>query len=181
MTVLPTFTTGQVFTSAAANNMANSGMVYITKKTFTTTSTLDCTGVFSSEYDNYAAIVALSPTPGGSIVQGTMLSGSTPNTANYDSFESGNIWAGSADTTPSPSTAYWFALRSATYIYAKMEIFNPYVYNVYTTFQSEGVDDTQSWQARGVHRSVPSYDGIRFYNASGNMSGSITFFGYRKA
>jgi hypothetical protein len=161
--------------------LTNSGLVYVATKTFTTTSTLDCTGVFSSTYDNYCAIVYLSPTPGGSIVQTTMLSGSTPSTSGYDSFESGNVWAGTADTTASPSGAYWFGLRSATYIQAKMEIFNPYVYNVYTSFQSEGIDDTQSWQARGVHRSVPSYDGIRFYNASGNMTGTITFYGYRKA
>jgi hypothetical protein len=109
-----------------------------------------------------------------------MLSGTTSNAADYVSYESGNIWAGSADVTASPSTAYWFGLRSATYIYATMTILNPYLYNTYTVFSSEGIDDTQSWQARGVHKSVPSYDGIQFYNASGNMSGTITFYGYRK-
>ena len=179
---IKTFTTGEVLTASDTNTyLANSGLVYIATKTFTTTATLNCTGVFSSTYDNYCAFVYLSPTPGGSIVQTTLLSGTTPLTTGYDSYESGNVWTGASDSTASPSTAYWFGLRSASYIQAKMEIMNPYVYNVYTSFQSEGVDDTQSWQARGVNRSVPSYDGIRFYNASGNMSGTVTFYGYRKA
>jgi hypothetical protein len=176
-----TFST-EVLTSADTNTyLANSGLVYVATKTFSAQATWDCTSVFSSTYDNYFVTFAMSPTPGGSIVQTTMLSGSTPATTNYYSYESGNIWAGAADVTASPSTAYWFGLRSATYIYATMKILNPYVYNVYTTFQSEGIDDTQSWQARGVHKSVPSYDGIRFYNASGNMTGTATFYGYRKA
>ena len=160
--------------------VGNSGLVYITTKTFSATSTLTCSNVFSSTYDNYFAIVALSPCPAGSIVRTTMLSGTTSNAADYVSYESGNTWAGGSDVTASPSTAYWFGLRSATYIYATMTILNPYLYNTYTTFSSEGIDDTQSWQSRGVHKSVPSYDGIQFYNASGNMSGTITFYGYRK-
>lgn len=179
---IKTFTTGEVLTAADTNTyLGNAGLVYITTKTFSATATLTCSSVFSSTYDNYVAVVALSPTPGGSIVRTTMLSGTTSNTSDYYSYESGNVWAGGADLTASPSTAYWFGLRSATYIYATMTILNPNLYNTYTIFSSEGIDDTQSWQARGVHKSVPSYDGIQFYNASGNMSGTITFYGYRKA
>ena len=156
------------------------GLEYITTKTFTTTATLDCTSVFSSTYDDYFAIVTLPSTPVGSIVQTTMLSSTTPAITNYYSYEAGNIWAGTADVTASPSLTYWFGLRSATYIVATMKILQPYSATNYTSFQSEGIDDTQSWQARGVHKTAASYDGIRFYNASGNMSGTITFYGYRK-
>jgi hypothetical protein len=179
MTISSTFVTGQVFTASDANNMANSGLVYITTKTFSATATLTCSSVFSSTYDNYVAVVALSPTPGGSIVQTTMLSSTTPATTNYYSYESGNTWAGAADLTANPSTAYWFGLRSANYIFATMSILQPYTAN-YTSFSSEGIDDTQSWQARGVHKTGSSFDGIQFYNASGNMSGTVTFYGYRK-
>ena len=175
-----TFTT-EVLTSADTNTyLANSGLVYVTTKTFSATATLTCSSVFTSTYDNYVAVVALSPTPGGSIVQTTMLSGTTPATTNYVSYEAGNIWAGSADVTASPSTAYWFGLRSANYIFATMSIWQPSTTN-YTSFSSEGIDDTQSWEARGVHKTATAYDGIQFYNASGNMSGTITFYGYRKA
>jgi hypothetical protein len=178
---IKTFTTGEVLTAANTNTyLANSGLVYVTTKTFSATGTLDCTGVFTSAFDNYKAIFVLTPTPGGSIVQTTMLSGSTPATTNYYSYEAGNSWAGTADVTASPSTAYWFGLRSAGYIFATMDILQPSTTN-FTSFSSEGVDGSQSWQARGVHETATAYDGIRFYNASGNMTGTITFYGYRKA
>jgi hypothetical protein len=155
------------------------GLELIATKTFSAVDTLDCTSVFSSTYDDYFAIVSLTPTPAGSIVRTTMLSGSTPAATNYYSYEAGNIWAGTADVTASPSTAYWFGLRSASYIFATMKILQPSTTN-YTSFSSEGVDGSQSWQARGVHETATAYDGIRFYNASGNMSGTIRFYGYRK-
>ena len=178
---IKTFTTGEVLTAADTNTyLANSGLVYVATKTFSAQATWDCTSVFSSTYDNYFVTFAMSPTPGGSIVQTTMLSGSTPATTNYYSYESGNIWAGTADSTANPSTSYWFGLRSATYIFATMNILQPSTAN-YTSFSSEGIDDTQSWQARGVHKTASSFDGIRFYNASGNMTGTATFYGYRKA
>lgn len=175
------FLPGQILTAADTNTyLANSGLVYIGSLTMAGASSGSFTNCFSSTYDNYFVTFAMSPTPGGSIVQTTLLSGGTPATTNYYSYESGNTWAGTADVTANPSTSYWFGLRSANYIFATMNIFQPYTAN-YTSFSSEGIDDTQSWQARGVHKTASSFDGIRFYDASGNMTGIATCYGYRKA
>ena len=157
------------------------GLEYITTKTFSSTATLTCSNVFSSTYDNYLAIVALSPTPSGYIVDTQMLSSTTPATTNYFSYESGNVWAGTADVTGRSGTSSWFSLRSYDYIYATMTLLNPYASNTFTSFSSEGIDATQSWQARGVHKTGSSYDGIQFSVAAGTMTGTIVFYGYRKS
>ena len=178
---IKTFTTGEVLTAANTNTyLANSGLVYIATKTFAATSTLTCSSVFSSTYDNYVAVVALSPTPSGYIVNAQMLSGATPATTNYFYYEAGNTWAGVADVTGSSGGSSWFGLRSFNYIFATMSIRQPFTTN-YTSFSSEGIDDTQSWQSRGVHKTASSYDGIQFTVGGGTMTGTITFYGFRKA
>jgi hypothetical protein len=110
-----------------------------------------------------------------------MLSGTTPNVAaSYQFYEAGNTWAGVADVTGSAGTTYWFGLRSNAFFMGTMDIQSPNMAQ-FTTFQSEGVDSTQSWQARGVHQVNTAYDGIQFkHGGAGNISLIATCYGYRK-
>jgi hypothetical protein len=176
---IKTFTTGEVLTAADTNTyLANPGLVCLSKKTFSAQSTWDMTSIFNSTYDNYRIIFIMSPTPTPSIVQTQLLNGSTPSTTTYSSYEAGNYWAGGADLAPSVSTAYWFGLRSSGVIFATMDILQPSTTN-YTSYFSSGVDGDQSWQSRGIHATNTAYNGLRLYNASGNMTGSATIYGYR--
>lgn len=178
-----TFTTGEVLTAADTNTyLNNGGLVYITKKSFVSQATWDCTSVFSATYDNYFLIYESTSAPaGGAIVAGQLLNGSSPAAgANYAYYQSGNLWAGTVDNTAGGNTATsWFAIRSASFFFGCMNIYNPFLAQ-YTAFSGEGVDLNNSWQMRGIHALNTSYDGIRFSQA-GNMTGSVTFYGYRKA
>ena len=58
MTVLPAFTTGQVFTAAAANNMANSGLTYVKQQTIGNgVASVTVSDAFSATYDNYKIVI----------------------------------------------------------------------------------------------------------------------------
>ena len=182
---IKTFTTGEVLTAADTNTyLANSGLVYVKQQAFSGSATAQVTSCFSSTYDNYRLVFGCTSAPaGGAVVKVNMLSGTTPNatTNSYKYYEAGNSWAGTADVQGSGGNTYWFGIRSDSYFFGTMEIQNPFN-SVYTTFQSDGIDSAQSWQARGQQLLNNSYDGIQFVNEAGNMSGLTVFvYGYRKS
>lgn len=180
---IKTFTAGSVLTAADTNTyLANSGLVYITKKSFTT-GTWDCSSIFTDTYKDYLLIANCSTAPAGAqIVEARLMNGATPTTGgtDYKFYELGHTWGGTADATPGTGGAYWFGFRSTSYWMGTMTIQSPKV-AAFTVFQTGQIDSAQSVTSRGVHTAATAYDGIQFKVASGSMTGDITVYGYRQA
>ena len=177
-----TFTTGEVLTSADTNTyLANSGLVFVKQQAFTGSGTAEFTSCFNANYDNYRLVFVCTSSPAsGQIINGQMLLGTTPaTTAVYSYYEAGNTWAGAADVGGSGAGGAWFAMRSNAFFMGTFEIQSPFLAQ-YSTFQSEGVDSTQSWESRGYHAANTSYDGIKFFCTAGNISMTVASYGYRK-
>jgi len=181
MATPPTFSAGAVLTAAQMNDI---GLFLVKTETFTGSGTHQLTECFNDDYDNYRlTFVCISAPVGGAIINTSLLDGTTPNNTagTYQYYEAGNAWAGTADVTAGTSASSWFAIRSAQYFMGTMEIQSPFK-TIYTTFQSEGIDATQSWQSRGQQIQNNSYDGIQFNHAGGNMNGlTVNCYGYRKS
>ena len=182
---IKTFTTGEVLTAADTNTyLANSGLVYVAKKDFSGSGTVNCTSFFNSTYDHYRLVMSCtSAAAGAQIVETRLMSGATATsgTTNYKFYELGHTFAaGTPDATAGPGGAYWFGFRSTDFFYGTFEIQNPYAAN-FTAFQETSVDSAQSVESRGVHTLTTSYDGIQFLVGSGTLTGTVTCYGYRKA
>lgn len=181
---IKTFTTGEVLTASDTNTfLANAGLVYVAKKSFTS-GTWDCTSIFNNTYDDYLLVGSCSSAPAGAqIVETRLMNGSTPTSGgtSYFFYELGHTWGGAADATAGNGAAYWFGFRSTNYWIGTMNIQAPAVASKYTSFQTSAVDDAQSVTSRGVHKVAAAYDGIQFKIGSGSMTGDITVYGYRKA
>ena len=176
---VPDFSPGEVLTAAAMDSI---GLRLVKSQTFTGSGTAQFTNCFNADFQNYRLVFSCLTAPAAAaIVNTSMLVGTTPNNtaASYQYYEAGNTWAGTADVTPGNSASSWFAVRSAQYFMGTMEIQNPFA-TVYTTFQSEGIDATQSWQSRGQQILNNSYDGIQFVHGGGNITMTISCYGYKR-
>lgn len=175
----PSFVSGEVL---RAEDMNAVGLWLVKSQTFTGSGTAQLTNCFNADFQNYRLVFSCLTAPAAAaIVNASMLVGTTPNNTagSYQYYEAGNTWAGTADVTTGNSANSWFAIRSAQYFMGTMEIQNPFA-TVYTTFQSEGVDATQSWQSRGQQILNNSYNGIQFVHGGGNITMTISCYGYKR-
>ena len=182
MAISSTFTTGQVFTAADANLMANSGLVYVKSQTIgSAVSSVTVTSAFSSTYDNYRIIVA-----------GTVCSANADMTFQLSSITTGvysyqgyyqlvggatlNGYGSSAASTMAFGTP-----GTTANSFAQLEISAPNlaVTKYANLLTSSGlISVTQGGQ---IASSVQS-TGFTLAMTSGTMTGgTITVMGYRKA
>ena len=174
----PNFSVGETLRSADMNAV---GLWLVKTQTFSGSGTAQLTNCFSADFQNYRLVFSCLTAPAAAaIVNANLLVNTTPNNTagTYQYYEAGNTWAGTADVTTGNSANSWFAIRSAQYFMGTMEIQNPFA-TVYTTFQSEGVDATQSWQSRGQQIQNNSYNGIQFFHAGGNLTMTVSCYGYK--
>jgi hypothetical protein len=183
MAVLPAFTTGQVFTSAAANDMANSGLTYITSGTF---SQADCKvqGCFSATYDNYRLVISNFTTSGGSRATAfQLLQGATALGNNYNFGGFYCTYAGGNGVVFSSAQAYWqgFSTNATADSAGVFEIQRPFISDQ-TTYQLLGTNFDAYYAQAGNNTNVASCDGFRITNLSGDTNAfSYALYGYRKA
>ena len=189
MTVLPAFTTGQVFTSAAANDMANSGLVYVTSGPLSSTAT-NFVGCFSSTYTDYKIVVdSISWNASGDLYY-QMLSGTTPATAGdyywamrgikatgvaYDSSASAQ-GIGYLGTTNNGANN--LVVGSCSW-----DIFGPQLaQRTLITGQGIGVaTDFFGLSGMNSHNLTNAYTGIRLLtNSATTFTGNVSIYGYRK-
>ena len=178
-----TFTAGQILTAAQMTTLqTNTGLNYVSTKTFSGSGTVSCTSFFSSAYKNYKLVISCtSASSSAQIIETRLMVGAsaTSGTTNYKYYELGHSFAaGAADAAAGPGGAYWFSLRSTDFFMGTMEIQNPYASD-YTTYQSRNVDSVQSVSSAGVHLLTTSYDGIQFLAGTGTLAGTIDCYGYR--
>jgi hypothetical protein len=190
MAISSTFVTGQVFTAADANLMANSGLVYIDTKTLSTATT-DLVGCFTSTYTNYLLV-------GNSLLMNStadiyfqMLSGSTPATAaDYFFAFVGILDTGATSNNTGANQIVGYTGMSnngannlpiggfSLNVYAPQLAERTFVTSTCSSYPTT----TAVKQGTNRHNLTNAYDGIRFTTlTAATMGGTITIYGYRKA
>lgn len=183
----PSFTTGEVLTAADMNAV---GLWKVATATATSGSTLDLTGVFSSDYDAYKIVLSdirLSGVGGINAQFTTGTSPVVPNASNWTFVSNRVDYAASAvnidKATANASFRFCIADTNATGAY--LEIINPFL-SQNSSVMAQGTD------ARNATGYLPyttganlanntSYTGIRF-NAEGGRTFSnmkAVVYGYR--
>ena len=183
MAISSTFVTGQVFTAADANLMANSGLVYVTSATVGSgVSSVTVSGAFNSTYDNYVVIYT-----GGvnSVNCGLSLALGSSTTQYYNTL----IYGSYAGTGPSFATTnnnrVWWAWAgggSSDAIFLNVTLLSPFA-SKFTRIMGQtydGVDNAGAMQ--GIHKVAASYSAFTITTDAGTMTGgTVTVYGYRKA
>mgnify|MGYP003655148396 CR=1 FL=1 len=185
MTVLPTFTTGQVLTSSDANSMANSGLVYITSGALSSTAT-NFVGCFSSTYTNYRiTLTGLGIANSASWLYMRYLVGTTPSATAYFGSHMGlnSVGGTSYPVWHSATQHYLMNTDSGTQSNGSFDIYNPQA-SARTGFMGQSTNQQATsflqYQGGGTHDLSTQHDGLRFF-ADYTMNGTVTIHGYRKA
>ena len=190
---IKTFTTGEVLTASDTNTyLANSGLVYVGSSSFVNQTFGQLSNVFSSTYENYRIIISsynTSASPSYSHFQ--LTSAGTAATTNY--FSKSVWWSmsagGSAPVDLDVRTDRYslgpLGIDPSEPILAAFDISQPFLTkstqftgsttgSYYTNYYAMTING-------GVNTNTTSYDGIKFFSTAGNVTGTITVFGYRKA
>ncbi len=148
--------------------------------------------VFNATYTNYKMILndVTPPSPGAEITFRMRVSGSDNSTSgNYMWGKIGLEFDGSASNGNGGASATSFNIDfndSANGISGAFDIYTPFVTTDVTRFsgvsQSHRTDYTNSWfrTSAGNMTVTTSYTGLTLICGSGNMSGSISVYGYNQ-
>lgn len=187
---IKTFTTGEVLTAADTNTyLANAGLVYI--KTATVTNATDSgtafRSIFTSTYDAYRIVChTLTAHTNGALPRMLFYySTSTEQTTTYYSSVTNSIYNGTSNLTSVNNGAYIGLGAAADSIAASG--FSLDVLQVGSSGRA-GVliqyNDAYNgaWSnGGGLVATTRTYDGIKFFMSTGNISMTATVYGYRKA
>ena len=190
MTVLPAFTTGQVFTSAAANDMANSGLTYITSGALSSTGT-NFAGCFTSTYDNYRIVMSSLALSADADIYWAGLVGTTPSTSADYSFAQLGLRADNTalNAANSASTLGYTGFTATGGVggvvvgSVSIDIYGPKLtQRTFMTVNAMGYSlGFYARQGMSHFNLTTSFNGIRFTaGAAPTMTGTVTIFGYRK-
>ena len=182
MAISSTFVTGQVFTAADANLMANSGLVYVTSATAgTAVSTLTVSSCFSATYDNYRIVISggtASSSGNNMNFQLSGITGSSYQTAGYF------VTYGTATISayaPATTTSWLIAFFGQNNTSVAMDLINPFVakHKGMNTLSSA----TYAYSFLGQCTSTTSATGFTLTIDGGNTftGQTVTVYGYRKA
>jgi len=187
---IKTFTTGEVLTASDTNTYpANSGLVYIATKTWTSVSAdqqLD--NCFSSTYDNYRIVfngTGNQSTP--TVVFLRYVDGTTPDAVATYAYTESIVVGG-------PSTSLYFSGASATSTGVgfvgdtqssfSCDIYSPNLASNTTSTSHCNVFGTVNYrngQITGTKLTTTQYEGIFLGRGAGSWAGTLTVYGYRKA
>lgn len=154
--------------------------------TFSGASSVSLNGVFNSTYDNYKILIVLDSQSASDSFRvrmrasGTDATGSDYGTVQYY----GTTGSGTMTVQQDASIAYSYVgdFNSTGSTSCDFTIFKPFLavrtkYNWHTTMDYNGA--TRIFTGSGIHKQSTSYDGITFYPASGNITGTIAVYGYK--
>lgn len=184
MAISSTFVTGQVFTAADANLMANSGLVYVTSATIgTSVSTVTVTGAFSTTYDNYKIHITGGVASASPDLQVQL--GSTITTYYYTSLYNRYNAATATGLASANQTSWRYSgSGTASLLQADIELFNPFLTKVtlLKANMNQYAADGLSMFTQGFLDNSTSYTAFTISPTAGTITGgTITVYGYRKA
>lgn len=182
-----TFTDNTALPASDINTfLANSGLVYVSTTTLTTSTQID--GCFTSAFVNYRVVVNVDTHTGGASNIGIQLStGGTPYTtaANYYYAGSEQPYTNGAVTTVSNNgvNAFWVAGRlngNSAAVFA-FDIMNPQLSTRVKFYQNNYNDTGYFGRIGGLLNVTNVFDGMKVYHLSGaTIGGSVRVYGYRQ-
>ena len=191
MAISSTFVTGQVFTAADANLMANSGLVYTGQATAAAGSTiLTLDNCFNSTYQNYVIVYNITGYSAGPLYMKLRSGGADDSAASYAWSRSYFRWDGlSSGAVASMTDTVWtvgYCGGSVTTIENTVNVYNPNVADR-TSYNCQmieiGADTAGSFNqiANGQKQTLTQYTGLSLVRFSTNtFGGTVTVYGYRK-
>lgn len=166
-----------------ATSIANSGGTATRTNgqvTFSAVNSLSLNGIFTSTYENYQALLTLTMSSNTNLYVRFRLAG-TDSTTNIYTYQDVAADGTSVGASRSTLTTGQFGYGDAQAITSTF--YRPAV-AVATKYQSvvaRGLT-TLLWQSyTGYHDSATAYDGITIYPASGNMTGTVRFYGLKNS
>jgi hypothetical protein len=185
---IKTFTTGEVLTAADTNTyLANSGLTYVASKTFTSTaSAQQIDNCFTSTYDNYfITYYGVGAGANADYFLFRLVDGTSPvSTAIYLNSLSYSGTAAMTSFFQGAQTSWKVGLNGDTACSLNLSVFNPQVADKTTSTSSFMVSSTNNFfngQGGALVNNTTQYEGFQLFPTSGNFSGTITVYGYRKA
>ena len=190
MAISSTFVTGQVFTAADANLMANSGLVYVTGGALSSTA-VNFVGCITSEYRDYRIVIdSISWDTAGDLYY-QMLSGSTPVTAGDYYWAMRGIKA-TGVAYDSSASAQGLGYLGSTNNGANNLVVGSCSWDICgpqlaqrTLLTGQGIGvatDFFGLSGMNSHNLTNAYTGIRLLtNSVTTFTGNVSIYGYRKA
>jgi hypothetical protein len=188
---IKTFTTGEVLTASDTNTyLANSGLVYVASKTWTsTTNAQQIDSCFTSTYDNYRLVLTATSnqsTPAYmyyQMVDGTTAYAGAQYFANPVYSFTGGAPTANWNTFVTVGYAGWIGDNNTSIIF---DISSPQVSGAVTVVNGSCVSFATSNALNGTIygfvNQTTQYEGIKLGMAAGvTWAGTATIFGYRKA
>ena len=177
-----TFTSGQVLTAAQMGTLQTDiGLNFISSTTFTSASSFNVAGCFTTAYSNYRVILVATAAGGAAAeVKVNLMVGTTPNTSsNYFNARTDLTYTGTPSTAGAPSTDRWFAFRSNGSIFAgAIDIYNPQVAAL-TFYNGVNNDTSLSGTCGGMFNASTQFDGFQISGMT-TATGTCYVYGYRK-
>ena len=164
----------------------NVGMVLINTTSFSSVASQQINNVFSTTFDNYRAVLKLNATATGLILLRLRVGGTDASGVNYEQ-QGVRIRSGVIANPNGVGTGNAFTALDVQANVAKngssFDIISPFLAEN-TQFLSTGFDfavNDQSAEFRaGNHNLSTSYTGLTLLPQSGNITGTISIYGYRK-
>jgi hypothetical protein len=167
------------------DGLPGAGLVHIETVTFSAVASVSVDDVFSATYDNYEILINdLTSVSTGNINIRMRASGSDDSTANY---EINNLRAGSSvavDRLDNETSFLNHGISNQTYGNMWVVLQAPFLARITTSFSRQIIGPTTQFQSlrAGNLNTTTSYDGLTFISSgAGNITGSISIYGYAKA
>ena len=184
---IKTFTTGEVLTAADTNTyLANSGLVYVTGTTFTTSAAVSLpASTFSSTFTSYRIIfVATVFSAENNLTMRMRAAGADNTVANYEFSIIGYNTAGTLNGVQGQAqTSATISAGVTSGLSLSLDIYNPQAaastrFTMTSFGKSIGSSVPSPQSGGGAFTGTTSFDALSFLSAS-NMTGSYTVYGYR--
>ena len=141
---------------------------------------------FTATYDDYKIVIKITASTAATDLLCQLSSGATPlTTASYDAaYMVKQLGAGAFSSVANTAATSWIlsgvAITSTSADYQTYDFSNPFAAK-YKSFNGSATrHDGYVWINGGRNQTTTSYDGIKLFVASGNITGSVSVYGYNK-
>lgn len=187
---IKTFVTGEVLTAADTNTfLGNAGLVYVSTTTFTATATKVSlpANTFTSTYDSYRVLFRTTAQSAAGAVTYSLIfrsAGTDSTISAWNTFSSGIDRAGTAFTRIGTDTLTSPLLDSFSTAFPNMmftlDVHAPMVAQAkYVTGSSTNI--LKGTSVNSVMNTTSTFDSLSFLIDTGNITGTVTVYGYRQA
>ena len=174
----------QFYDGSAWSNLT-AALTYVNTFTGTNTAAINCTGAFSSAYQNYRIIFTQTAAPTGTgALTFRLRSGSTDATTNYSCIRFyGNGTSAVSSTNPSGTDDFFLGDTEPTfYSVYQIEVYRPFD-TAATNFITLGNYNTSTPSitaliTSGQNTNSTSYDGFSIITTATGMTGNVRVYGY---